>query len=412
MRAIASAATYLLLVESLRALAVPAASLAPVGVLDPATPYSVVQALSPDGRFAVGGSYGPAGSLAPFLWTQTAGIQALPAVETGDAWACGVDVRSALNEIVIAGNVGWVGYRYKAPLEGAGPMSGAWTALPPAGNCAVQGFNALATTPDGDRYYIAGSSPNNCRARVYRYRNSTTQDDYWSTGGNVPSALYSVSASGTCVGYDSGGAGGRPRAIWVQPPSPNTAISSFSAEWSDGVGIGISQDGTRFTGYFVGEGGDPHAFRWSLGAAASEELLPWPGDTASGGMDISDAGIVVGQSWGADPATSRAVLWDTSGTWDSTGLPVLVQGRLAAAGIDTSDWAGLSDVVSISTDGLTITGNGVWAADGSQRGWVAVIPEPATAMLASLGLVFLAPRHRRQMYQFWVQSYPKWVRVC
>lgn len=398
MRASRGVVAYLVLAGSLKALATSvAASLTPVGILDPLLPYSAVQAMSPDGRFVVGGSYGPAGNLAPFLWTEPAGIQLLPGLATEDGWATGVGVRPAVNEIAIAANVGWTGYRYNAPLDGAGPLSGTWTALSPAGNCSVNGYNTLATTAGGDKYYVAGSSPNNCRQRFYRYRGSTTQNDYWSTGGEVPAALFSASAAGTCVGYDSGGTDRRPRPIWVQPPGSVAPIPPLSTEWIEGVGLGISQDGTRFTGYFVGEGGEPQTFLWSLGAAVSEELLFWPGDTSSIGVDVNDTGTVVGQSWGPDSTASHAVIWDRSGIWDSTGLGVLVQDRLAALGIDTSGWASLTDVVSISSDGKTIAGNGIWAADGSQRGWVAVIPEPTTCALATLSLGFLALRQRPRL---------------
>jgi len=36
-------------------------------------------------------------------------------------------------------------------------------------------------------------------------------------------------------------------------------------------------------------------------------------------------------------------------------------------------------------DDVTVAGRGVWAADGSARGFIEIVPEPVTALLPALG---------------------------
>ena len=67
-----------------------------------------------------------------------------------------------------------------------------------------------------------------------------------------------------------------------------------------------------------------------------------------------------------------ATVWDTSGTWDTTGTAKSLQALLAADGVDTSAWTHLTRVYAGSDDGKVLAGYGIWAADGSTRGFVAV----------------------------------------
>ncbi|HOJ53694.1 MAG: PEP-CTERM sorting domain-containing protein [Phycisphaerae bacterium] len=367
------------------ALATPPASssFTPIGVLNPATPYSEVRAISPDGQFVVGGSRATTGLTAPFLWTGAGSMQALPSPGNMSAWANGVDVRPAVNEIVIAAQVGSSGQRYNAPLGGSGPLSGTWTSLLPAGDCWIDGYNTLATHTSGDKYYIAGSSPNNCAAALYRYRGSSTQDDYWGMSSRL-GGLTSAASTGACVGFDYGGTYADTRPIYVVPPSGAVVIPSLSPERTGGMGLGISNNAQYATGYAYANSTDTHAFRWLVDSPTADHLLPFSGDIWSAGLDVADGGTVVGWTYGQSTG-QRAVLWDTTGLWGSTSGAILVQDRLAALGLDVSQWAVLTEVVAISADGLTIAGNGIWAADGSIRGWVATIPEPTAGLLILLG---------------------------
>lgn len=63
---------------------------------------------------------------------------------------------------------------------------------------------------------------------------------------------------------------------------------------------------------------------------------------------------------------------------------------LTALGADLRGWT-LDEVGGISADGRTIVGSGV-TPEGNLVGWMAVIPEPGTALLLGLGLGVLATR--------------------
>lgn len=87
--------------------------------------------------------------------------------------------------------------------------------------------------------------------------------------------------------------------------------------------------------------------------------------------------------------TEKAVLWNTQTNeiWD---LTTELTGKL-------NGFSRLSRGYSIydaGVDGLWITGNGVWAADLSTRGFVAMIPEPATMSLLVLGGLAMLRRRR------------------
>ncbi len=358
-----------------------AASLVPVGVLDESHGYSMVMALSPDGMCVVGGGVNAAGFMAPFLWQRGTGTQALPNPGDQYGYATGVDVRPAVGEIVIAGQIGYTAQRYNAPLSGTGPWLGSWAILPGAVYTEVSSCNSVSTSTNGDKYYIAGWTTSTCYkgAKGYRYRGSSTQDDYWDFKGTGGTYFDAVASTGVCVGSDSGGSGARSLWAWQ---SGSGLIPSLSSEQGVGQGIGISPDGTWMTGGSCVDSTNYHAFLWKTGQTQAIDLSPLAMDTGSVGYDVTDDGVVVGYSCGTSWETRRAAVWDRTGTWDTTGQGALVMDVLTQAGVDLGDWAQLTEAVSISADGLVIAGNGVWASDGSARGWVAVIPEPTTIWLA------------------------------
>ncbi|MBK7950719.1 MAG: PEP-CTERM sorting domain-containing protein [Deltaproteobacteria bacterium] len=67
---------------------------------------------------------------------------------------------------------------------------------------------------------------------------------------------------------------------------------------------------------------------------------------------------------------------------------------LASLGIALPGWR-LTSADSISADGRTILGNAL-DPEGQLRSFIAVIPEPATAVLVGAGLVGLAWHRRRR----------------
>ena len=110
------------------------------------------------------------------------------------------------------------------------------------------------------------------------------------------------------------------------------------------------------------------------------------GAFSSEASDVSaDGRIVVGR--GSSAAGQRATIWDaTNGMRD---LSIV----LASLGVDLTGWT-LTQATSISADGLTIVGVGT-NPSGLTEGWIAVIPEPGTALLLGLGLAGLATRRSR-----------------
>lgn len=350
-----------------------AASITAVGVLSEVNAFSEVRAMSPDGRYAVGGSMNTEGVVTPYVWTAAEGIQRLPSPRGGNGWATGVDVRPAVGQIVIAGQIGGVGYRYNAPLIAGTLGAGTWSRL--TGDPTVSDYNALTTFSNGDKYYIAGYLPGSCTSkdRGYRYRGSSTQNDFWSNASKWETRLTCVAANGRTCGFDSSGA-----AVWTAPPAAYEAVPS-AGDWESAFVRGISHDGRWVTGGFA-TGGKLQAFKWEVQGEAVIPLATIVGDAHAVGMDCSDAGTAVGTSLGSD-GLGRATVWDSTGLWGYADAPVPIADRLATAGLDMSPWVGLTQANSISRDGLTIAGEGVWAADGSTRGWVATIPEPVGWML-------------------------------
>ena len=64
-------------------------------------------------------------------------------------------------------------------------------------------------------------------------------------------------------------------------------------------------------------------------------------------------------------------------------------------GLDLEGWT-LTDVAGISDDGLTIAGTGL-NPNGAFEGWIAIIPEPVTAVLVGTGLAGLGIGRRAKL---------------
>ena len=105
-----------------------------------------------------------------------------------------------------------------------------------------------------------------------------------------------------------------------------------------------------------------------------------------GGAGGSDGSIIVGQ--GNGPSSTRAVIWD-----EIHGIRELEQVLVNDFGMDLTGWR-LDRAVGISDDGLTIAGQGT-NPDGLTEAWIAIIPEPSTALLLATGLLMLGARGRR-----------------
>lgn len=111
-----------------------------------------------------------------------------------------------------------------------------------------------------------------------------------------------------------------------------------------------------------------------------------PGNDRSSAQDVSDGGTVVGSSGSANG--SRACLWTSA-----NGMQPLDEVLANVYGLDLMGWT-LYDASAISSDGRVIVGSGL-DPDGNFAPWVAIVPEPATAILLGLGIIALGAARQR-----------------
>lgn len=177
---------------------------------------------------------------------------------------------------------------------------------------------------------------------------------------------------------------------------------------------GISTDGRAIVGLTSGPAppGSPfgfdqaRAYRWG-GAVGEGETLPgdglslidlpgFPLDLDMGPKAVSADGSTIVGSYHRDADVAflpRPFLWTESGGFQD--LEVL----LNMMGVSTEGWI-LNGALDVSADGRTIIGTGRIRNEAgrlSDTVWIAVIPEPSTALLlgAGLSILGLRPRGRR-----------------
>lgn len=376
-----------------------------IGVLDPSNPYSELRALSQDGTYAVGTSRATSGINVPVIWSLMDGLVALPNPSAQNSLAHGVSVGIGANagNIIISGlHEGNLTHRfYKAPLNNL--AGGTWVdtattgGLGSAGNLRGGIANDLRSQPGSDgRWYTAGRRSDTGRNARFRGDPNSGWD------GTAVTAVNSVSAYGINVGRSSGTPS---LAFYEGPAQTYSTVPGSTGYRADGQGIspsfGISATSNFDVQWICGQvqnygpaTNQFQAFRWKRGDPSMQFLGALPGHDSSSAYSIADTGVTVGRSFISGGET--AVVWDTSGIWDTTGTPKVIQDLLNAAGVDTSAWTRLVRAYAVSDDGSVVAGFGLWAADGSTRGFVAVIPEPATLPLLGVGLAVVLLLWRRR----------------
>jgi len=382
--------------------AVLGASLYSIGVLDPTNPTiasrnSEIRAVSQDGTYVVGTSQAPGGTIkVPVVWSVSDGLVALPNPSGANSVATGVSVGIGSNagNIIISGlHEGNTTARYYKTTLGnlaGGSWADTGTAMGIGTSNMRQGsYNNLRSQPGGDgRWFTGGKNNANGRNAFFRGDPNVGWD------GTAVNTVYSISGYGVCVGRSSAS----PSAAYVESSAfAYTDVPGSSGYRADGMGISASfGKSTDYNTQWVSgqvlnyNGTNAQGFRWMRGDASMTFLGTLPGHVSSCAYTVADNGVTAGRSYVS--GGEAAVVWDTSGMWDTTGAAVSIKDKLTAVGVDTSMWRSLVRVYAASDDGMTLAGIGIWDADGSTRGFVATIPEPATLALLALTLPLLRRR--------------------
>lgn len=180
---------------------------------------------------------------------------------------------------------------------------------------------------------------------------------------------------------------GRGSILWLVILGVGTISAPCAGEISF-QGLGDLEGGTFFSianaasedGSVVVGQGDPEsgneAFRWEDG------IMTGLGDLEGGtfnsrATDVSsDGSVVIGQ--GESDYGDEAFIWDAE-----NGMRSLQDVLETVFQLDLTGWS-LRAAHGISTDGLTIVGQGI-NPDGYTEAWIATVPEPATVILFALG---------------------------
>lgn len=377
-------------------------TLVSIGVLDEAPPSggtaeSAVHALSPGAEYAVG--YSNAADLGgsvtisqPIIWSVGDGLVQLPNSQDTDADATGVVIRPLFDRIGVAANIGGYMMYYGAPMNDL--TNGMWI-LNGRPDAITGPYNTaqLAIGYEPPTYFnpwlIGGDYLGSVRDFVQGVDGIANLDHSNQGYGNLVS--HSVSGNKLTAGYDHGNPGEMPRALFMDknnnfrsdpPYIYQTTIPGGSGVTSEAYGI--TSDSTALCGYDTDlGGGTTQAFVWKVGNPAMTLLGTLGSDTDSIGIDVKLIGsdyIVCGSSTGTN---EQAVVWDTTGVWDSSGTPQLLTTLLTNAGVDCSEWTRLTRATTMADSGAVIAGYGIWAADGTKRGFVASLssaPEVTSAI--------------------------------
>lgn len=335
-------------------------------------PGGTASAVSADGTTVVGTSYQQA-----FRWTVAGGYAALPDVPGGPTESYGLGVSGDGSLIVGRGTDGSF-HNYQAAKW---PNSSTVIPLENLPSTLDNSSCALGISNDGS--VIVGWCEDSTSYRfAVRWTESGGVEKLSGIGGD--SSADDASCDGSIiVGEGKPLGGGMTQAFrWTEQSGP-TYLGTLSNH-NESYGHGVSADGAVVVG-MSGRGGhdDYRAFKWTQ-AEGMVSLGLLPGSyNARARAASADGSRIVG---GADSST-RAFLWDAQhGMRD---LQLVLENEL---GLDLRGWR-LCVATDISSDGNTIVGGGYNPA-GLYEPWIAVIPEPASALLLVVGGLMLTRRRQ------------------
>jgi probable HAF family extracellular repeat protein len=163
-------------------------------------------------------------------------------------------------------------------------------------------------------------------------------------------------------------------------------LGFLSAAHNSSVAVDVSADGSVVVGYSSSSSG-AEAFRWTEGRGmVALGDLPGAGSASLATAVSADGSIVLGVGNVSGPR-GEGFIWDAA-----NGMRSLQAVLVNDFGLDLTGWT-LLDPRGISDDGLAIVGIGT-NPSGDKEAFLAIIPEPSTALLLASGLTALALRRR------------------
>lgn len=353
-----------------------------IGDLAGGETYSQAWGVSGDGRVVVGTSYSADGRQAT-RWDVESGLQGLGILPGGGVYALGraasqdgsVVVGITDSALSIDSHEGVEAFRWDAVggLQSLGDL--------PGGEFESMAFDV---TPDGT--YVVGSSSVRTPDHFADPQESGRQPFRWDAVNGM--VALPLPADATHGGFASGvSADGRTVVgsyqtdtvevpfIWREDEG-TSVMGDFPADAYRSEVRALSPDGRIAVAWVSLLGRDGGWIRWEDGV----------GELITGARGIPNAVDATGSIVGGDNSTFGAFIWTRE-----TGM-VAVEDFLSRYGLDVSGWE-FDSIRGFSDDGRTIVGFGT-NPDGFREGFVAVIPEPSTAMLLGLGLSVLATRRR------------------
>lgn len=368
---------------------------------------SDARAITPDGKYVAGNS-GANG----IFWSPGAGTVKVDNGSSSHTNSTGIGYRTvaAGTEIVVGGNdsSGWVS-AFGAADPGAGTPTWLWRARD--ANSSIQGAsprvpaaNSVGGTA-GVNWYMTHDQKSASNVNISIEQGSGDPTGVYAYG--VKSTPYranvrGVSGTGRAVGIRRDVSTGSPNQNyywnWVGATTPSqTKFKGLKAGSFDGDPFSISLDGTKIGGMAPVDGG--RAGNWpylyDVTTDTIEELPTFP-DTAGSTTNAVVYGVSPDGKWAVGQnyrGVERACIWNTIGN----GITDLTSWATTLGIMGNFVRLSRAYTVGVDADGQpVVAGVGVYNDGGVNynRGFVFVLPEPATLAFLALGGVAVLRRRR------------------
>ena len=243
-------------------------------------------------------------------------------------------------------------------------------------------FQSRARDVSADGAVIVGYAESNLGAQAFRWTEGEGLVPLGDlSGGSINSVATAVSADGSTIAGNGESASGPEAFRWTEATGM-VGLGALDAINHYSQAHNISADGNVIVGV-SSSGGGYQPFRWTeesgmvgLGTISDSGTMF---EAYFGSYAVSGDGSTIVGSWFVDDQGAQAFLWA-----ETHGMRGLKDVLVSDYGLDLLGWE-LSSAIDISDDGRTIVGYGLSPGGGIQ-GWVAVVPEPSSIVLAGVGL--------------------------